>query len=193
MPFTEQTLEEKPYNKCIKCDKIGVRCDGPNFLAMSQERFGEWCKLRKQHLGWTRTYLAEITGVSEVSISRILSGKSQGLHVETMRAITKALVNGSWGQYPCADGSSETNELEKECLRLREQVAEDQRKIDHLKEQVVFRGNLLEQRGRFLRRKDHAIVGLSVAAAVLLVLAVFLLVYFAIPDMLDGSWGHIRY
>ena len=101
MPFSPETLEEKPYNICISCPRIGQSCDGPNFLAMSVERWCEWCHLRKDYLGWRSSVLAEKAGVSKISVDRIMSCDVKDLRITTMQAVTKALVNGSWGQSPC--------------------------------------------------------------------------------------------
>lgn len=101
MPFSPETLEEKPYNICISCSRIGQTCDGPNFLAMSVERWCEWCHLRRDYLGWKNSLLSEKSGVSKVSIDRIMSGDVKDLRITTMQAVTKALVNGTWGQSPC--------------------------------------------------------------------------------------------
>lgn len=101
MPFSPLTLEEKPYNICISCPKIGQSCDGPNFLAMSVERWCEWCRFRKEYLDWKNGTLAEKAGVSKVSVDRIMVGDVKDLRITTMQSVTKALVNGSWGQSPC--------------------------------------------------------------------------------------------
>ena len=101
MPFSPETLEEKPYNICISCSRIGQSCDGPNFLAMSVERWCEWCHLRRDYLGWRNSNIAEKAGVSKISVDRIMSGDVKDLRITTMQAVTKALVNGSWGQSPC--------------------------------------------------------------------------------------------
>lgn len=101
MPFSPESLEEKPYNICISCSRIGQSCDGPNFLAMTVERWCEWCRLRKEYLNWRNTMLSEKAGVSKISIDRIMAGDVKDLRITTMQAVTKALVNGSWGQSPC--------------------------------------------------------------------------------------------
>ena len=101
MPFSPDTLEEKPYNICISCPKIGQTCDGPNFLAMSVERWCEWCRLRRDHLKWKNQLVAEKACVSKVSVDRIMSGDSKDLRITTMQAVTRALVNGVWGHSPC--------------------------------------------------------------------------------------------
>lgn len=101
MPFSPETLEEKPYNICISCSRIGQSCDGPNFLAMSVDRWCEWCHLRRDFLNWRNSTIAEKSGVSKISVDRIMAGDVKDLRITTMQAVTKALVNGSWGQSPC--------------------------------------------------------------------------------------------
>ena len=101
MPFSPETLEEKPHNICISCSRIGQSCDGPNFLAMPVERWCEWCHLRRDFLGWRNSTIAEKAGVSKISVDRIMSRDVKDLRITTMQAVTKALVNGSWGQSPC--------------------------------------------------------------------------------------------
>ena len=107
MPFSPATFAEKPYNKCITCEHLGVRCDGPNFLAMSIERWCEWCRLRKLYLNVSSAEIADRAGVSKISVDRVMSGNCGDVRVSTMQLITKALVNGSWGQYPCASPEPE--------------------------------------------------------------------------------------
>ena len=101
MPLSQKSLEEKPYNICISCAKIGQSCDGPNFLAMTVEQWCEWCHLRKDYLHWTNSTLAEKAGVSKISVDRIMAGDVKDLRITTMQAVTRALVNGTWGQSPC--------------------------------------------------------------------------------------------
>lgn len=101
MPFSAETLEEKPYNICISCPRIGQTCDGPNFLAMSVDRWCEWCRLRRDFLGWKNKNVADKANVSRMSVDRIMDGDVKDLRITTMQAVTKALVNGTWGQSPC--------------------------------------------------------------------------------------------
>lgn len=157
MPFTPQTLEEKPYNMCINCTHIGKTCDGPNFLAMTIERWCEWCTLRKDYLGWSNARLAEKANVAKISVDRITSGNVKDLRITTMQAVTQALVNGSWGKHPCvlaADGENiiyrDSPELIARCEQLQQQAndirADDRRKIDHLKREVDFLSSQLDHK-----------------------------------------------
>lgn len=158
MPFSTETLEEKPYNICISCPRIGQTCDGPNFLAMSVYRWCEWCHLRRDYLGWKNSTLSEKSGVSKISIDRIMAGDVKDLRITTMQAVTRALVNGTWGQAPCvlvtetekeiyvdnpvivAQCQQLQNSLDTLSAEYKENLAavreEARQKIDFLKEQV---------------------------------------------------------
>ena len=161
MPFSPETLEEKPYNICISCSKLGQSCDGPNFLAMSVERWCEWCHLRRDYLKWKNQTIADKSGISKASIERFMSGDSKDLRISTMQAVTKALVNGCWGQSPCvlvtetekeidvdnpvivAQCQQIQNTLDALSVQYSEEVvairAEAQKKIDFLREQVAIK------------------------------------------------------
>lgn len=166
MPFSTETLEEKPYNICISCPHMGQSCDGPNFLAMSVERWCEWCHLRRDHLKWKNTTLSEKSGVSKISIDRIMAGDVKDLRITTMQAVTKALVNGPWGQSPCVLVSESEKEFhvdnpvilaqcqqlqvtldalatdtQKELAYIREEA---QRKIDFLRAQITIKDKHIE-------------------------------------------------
>lgn len=201
MPFSPETIAIKPYNQCIKCEYLGLKCDGPNVIAMSKERFCEWVKQRKQELGWSAVKLAEVSEVSKATVDRILSGSITGLNSETMRTITCALIYGyscpddNWGKYPCAMAAMAREGECAGCSSLRQQMqkqAEDDRaKIDFLKKQISFKEDQmlakdkqLEARSGFLRRKDLAITVLSVLLGIAILLIIAALAADAlIPDL----------
>lgn len=176
MPFSPETLEEKPYNICISCSKLGQSCDGPNFLAMTVERWCEWCHLRRDFLKWKNQTIADNAGVSKVSIERIMAGDVKDLRITTMQAVTKALVNGSWGQSPCvlvAETEKEiyvdnpvviaqcqhlqntldtlTEDYKKELAFVREEA---QKKIEFLREQVSIKDKHIDLLHSLINRKD---------------------------------------
>lgn len=171
MPFSRRTLEEKPYNRCINCIHIGELCDGPNFLAMEIERWCEWCRLRKEYLGWTNLRVAELADVSKISVDRIMRVDVKDLRISTMQAVTKALINGTWGKYPCvlaATGGIDTIE----CSKLRDEIVKlkadhgaelealrtsEEKKINYLKEQVRFLEEQILSKDKLLEAITHLI------------------------------------
>lgn len=166
MPFSPETLEEKPYNICISCPKLGQICDGPNFLAMSVDRWCEWCHLRRDHLKWKNQTIADKAGVSKISVDRIMAGDVKDLRITTMQAVTRALVNGSWGQSPCVLVTESEKEIYvdnpvivAQCQHLQTTLdtlsedykkemaavrAEAQKKIDFLREQIAIKDKQIE-------------------------------------------------
>lgn len=162
MPFSPETLEEKPYNICVSCSRIGQTCDGPNFLAMSVDRWCEWCRLRRDYLEWKNATIAEKSGVSKITIDRIMSGDTKDLRITTMQAVTKALVNGAWGQSPCVLVTENEKEIYvdnpviiAQCQQLQNSLdslseevvairAEAQKKIDFLRDQIAIKDRQID-------------------------------------------------
>lgn len=191
MPFSPNQHEEKPYNACIDCVHLGKNCDGPNFLAMTPERFGEWVKLRKQYKGWSVEDLAERSGVSESSLKRIIWGKANDLKLTTMQAITEVLVDGSWGQYPCAWAAS-TGALDNDADHLKDALAREKEAVVTLKEQLAKKDKQLDERRDFIYKKDAEISelkqerkGLRRISAVLSFLLAVTLVYITFTLIID--------
>ena len=179
MNNTPRNVEEKPYNACLDCANLGKTCDGPNFLAMTIERWVEWCKLRKMYLHMTAQNLSDASGVSLPTIERIFSGRTKDPALSTVQLITKALVNGSWGMYPCADPNGEAAELAAKCQQLQKELADMTLKKDHFKKlsedrlQMVKDAQInMQDRKDFLLRKDKFISLLSVALAVMTLVAI---------------------
>lgn len=182
MKISPQTLEEKPYNVCIDCIHIGKNCDGPNFLAMSTERWCEWCHLRKEHLNLKNSQIAELAGISEISVARVMSGHVKDIRVTTMQAVTKALINGSWGQYPCAMAAAEIEYVDnpaivEQCKKLqttldeltaahKAEIAEireyEEGRLDYLKDQMRTKDRLLEERFAIIKNRTRVVTMLSV-------------------------------
>ena len=177
MPFSPETLDEKPHNICISCPKIGKICDGPNFLAMPIERWCEWCHLRRDFLNWKNSTIAEKAGVSKISVDRIMAGDVKDLRITTMQAVTKALVNGVWGQSPCILVTETDKEIYvdnpvivAQCQHLQNTldnlsdyyktevaaVREDaQKKIDFLRDQLAIKDKQIEWMQSFIHQKDR--------------------------------------
>lgn len=174
MPFSPETLEEKPHNICVSCARIGDTCDGPNFLAMSVERWCEWCRLRRDFLKWKNQTIADKSGVSKISVDRIMAGDVKDLRITTMQTVTRALVNGAWGNAPCVLVTETEKEIYvdnpviiAQCQHLQHTIdqlsedfrqelsavrADDQKKIDFLMGQIAIKDKQIEW---MLSRKEE--------------------------------------
>lgn len=90
------------YDICLRCMDLGIKCDGPNTLAMTLDRWCEWCRSLKDLRGMTNAQIAEESGVSLATVDRIMSGKSpKDIRRNTAADINRALV-GSIGKWPCS-------------------------------------------------------------------------------------------
>ena len=122
------------YEKCLTCNKIGITCDGPNFMAMGTAELIEWCNNRRKQIpGMTYDRIAEATGLSKGTVSGFFGGTHADYRIETIRPILKLLVGGEWDDNPCADPTtSERAGYEERIRQLENEIAWRDDKIQHL-------------------------------------------------------------
>lgn len=200
------------YEKCLECKKLGNPCDGPNFMAMSTEDLIHWCNERKKQLpGLTYDRIVEQTGLSKGTVSGFFKGTHADYRIETIRPILKLLVGGEWEDSPCGDPTAEERAYYEDKVRaLEKDVAWHEDKIKYLNQQIEdllkqkeamqtlitntnarntqdkdFLRKQLDERYRFLKRKDKVIVILSV----LLGLSVAVIIAALIIDRMNGGVG----
>ena len=92
----------KLYDKCVGCKNLGVCCDGPR--TTSVEDLDRWCELMrgfKEWKGLTNDEIADESGVSLTTVSKIMSGNvEKDIRWNTVRSIERVLI-GPGGLYPC--------------------------------------------------------------------------------------------
>lgn len=213
MQFTQSFLDQ-PHQRCVACPRLGVYCDGRNFLAHGLTKFAEWCRLRKNYLltlepnKWTNKYIADEAGVSLKTVERLMSGKITDMSVYTASQILRVLVNGTWGQNPCPldfvtaeeqEAMDNARLIAAECKKLgddlEEQKALHRRTVDFLKEEIAEKNKQLEakdtllaERREFIKRKDRFIVLLAVLLGLCVAIIVAALVVDAFNDNLGFFW-----
>jgi len=177
-----KTAKSKLYDICLQCPYMRESCDGPNVLAMEYVRWAEWARERIKRMGLARADVAEEAELSLSTVNSALSGAGYDIRTDTMRRITKAIIGGCWGQYPChfaalliegadlEDGDKDSAgefvikwDLERAKFeeKERELRADYQAKIDYLKEQVVIRDKYLDQKNQMIDDLTRAIIRLS--------------------------------
>lgn len=119
----DPNIKDRPYDLCLDCPSFSKTCDGPNILAMSNERWVEWANARMEQLGISRSKLAILSGVPEGTVISVLSGRTKDARFSTIRDMTKALVGGCWGQYPC----------HLSALMMNSELVEDDADVDKMK------------------------------------------------------------
>lgn len=144
------------YSECVSCEKLGVSCAGPKFVAMPAPELIAWCKARKARLGLSNGKLAELSGMAKGTIDRLFAGEHIDFRYETIRPLVMALTGGNAGGNPCpAPHDGDNAELIKKAERLarnnkllQERISKDseqhQRELDFLREQIKHEQSVAE-------------------------------------------------
>ena len=192
------------YKDCLTCPKLGISCDGANFLAMTAHELLDWCKLRKNRMGLSNADLAEMAGVPVGTLNRLFSSDMIDCKYETVRPIVKALV-GDWTKSPCpTPGDAKQDEhliaelerlkAENESIKRHFTEAEDRHnKImqQHYEDIAKVRENTQNALVLFksqMRAKNIAIIVLSAVVLLFIFAALGLYVY----DKLSPGIGWLR-
>lgn len=183
------------YSQCLKCPKIGVSCDGPNFFALQTPELLAWCKERKKELRLSNAQLAEMSGMPKGTIDRLFAGEHTDFRYETIRPLLKALTGGSWSGIPCASVHEEESlqnkikELEAELDRRDESIRHYKENYDDMTTLVANTNKRHEEQLNFLRgeikRKNKAVTTLTVVVA----LALLYIIVTLVIDLADPSQG----
>ena len=172
---------------------------------MEIQRLSEWCRLRKEYLHrkdlkWTNAYIAEKSGVSEKTIYRFLSGNIDDIKISTAALILKVLVNGTWGQYPCALAAMDEADpvtvdspaLVQKCEHLQSEVDALNKNNEFLRQQIKFNEDQMNSKDKTLvelydslKNKDRVLLMLGA----LLVISLSFIIGALIIDKLNPNIG----
>ena len=102
-----EVTEDKPFNKCFKCQSLRNGCSGPNLTVAEPKRACEFLQMVRIFFGYTYQQVADGTAalgmpVSLASVKRILTGKVANPDFYSITAISKFLLGAHNGKYPCA-------------------------------------------------------------------------------------------
>lgn len=101
------------FEKCIKCDRIGIDCV-PNLMLLPFPDLIQWCDKRQKYLGWSNQTLADKSKVPVGTINRIKAGE-EDCKYSTMRSILIALIGGTTDEFSC---TARVELLEQQAARL---------------------------------------------------------------------------
>lgn len=135
------------YDRCLNCTYLLEKhCDGPNILAMTPKRRGEWLRALKQIRGLTIQDIADQAEVATATVERILSGDElKDIRVNTLARISFVLV-GSAGQYPCALASADDSAyLAKTIAEKDVQISRMRETIDNIHESYAKELNAIRE------------------------------------------------
>lgn len=172
------------FNNCITCPKLGVSCKKLDFIIeLPATELLDWCRKRKAFLGLSNAKLADLSGVPKGTIDRTFSGEHLDFKHETIRPILKVLVGGSFNSEACEDPKDD--HADEAIEHLQEKLADAQKKIDFLVEQVKIKDKMHEDRTEFIKRKNRIIAILSA----FLTFAVLLIFAALVIDRLNSDIG----
>ena len=125
------------YSECVRCQKLGHECDGPNFVAMPPQELIAWCKERKKHMGLTNAKLAELTGLPQGTIDSLLANTHADFKFSTIRPLLQVLVGGKWAGDPCADPTGTASaELQEKIRALELEIQHKDKTIQDHEDQI---------------------------------------------------------
>jgi len=131
------------FEKCIRCDDIGVSCL-PYLTALPFAELIQWCVKRQKYLEWTNQTLADKSGVPVGTINRIKAGDYADCKYSTIKNMLNALVGVTAAELPCttpdAGQEQERSQQLSAALKALEQAEakniENKAAIDYLLAQV---------------------------------------------------------
>lgn len=146
---------------------------------MSTERWLEWIKARKTIVGLTNAQIADRELLSKPTVDRILSGHITDLRLSTLKGITKAVIDGSWGEFPCHNSETiqamarlSVEEIKEfESLKAQKETFNETIKEvkAHSEKSIAFLAKQLEDAKATIRAKERRITILSVVVGLLAV------------------------
>ena len=131
------------FEKCIRCDNIGVSCH-PYLNVLPFAELIQWCIKRQKYLEWTNQTLADRSSVPVGTINRIKAGDYADCKYSTIKNILNALVGASLKEPTCAtpdagrdqESSRQLAAALEDLERATAKNAEDKAAIDYLLNQV---------------------------------------------------------
>ena len=170
------------YEECITCEKLGTKCDGPNFMLMSTMDIVDWID-RYQHVHHiTNSELAEMSAVPKGTIDGIKARKRTDIRHETLRPILRALMGGENLGGPCPGTDEKTaTGLETENKSLKHDLQLAEKLIDHQEREI-------KRCTKGLKEQTVAI-GVLIASCAIIFIA---LIAYLMLDMENHNAGFIR-
>lgn len=125
------------FEKCIKCDSIGVSCV-PNLWLLPFSELIKWCIKRQEYLGWSNQKWADESTVPVGTIKRIKAGDYADCKYSTIKSLAISVIGGTTNEFAC------TEQVEKE-LRNMEQLEQQAAKLSLVEAENERLKNILSQ------------------------------------------------
>lgn len=115
------------FEKCIKCDSIGISCV-PNLWLLPFHELIKWCIKRQEYLDWSNQKWSDESKVPVGTIKRIKAGDYEDCRYSTIKSLAISVIGGTTNEFEC------TELVEKE-LRNIELLAQQAAKLSVVEEE----------------------------------------------------------
>lgn len=185
-------------NDCASCERLGVSCSGPQFMAMEPAVLTSWMRARKAALNLTNEDIARQAGASLASVNRLFSGAWTNYKLDTVSPILQVLLGGSWPALSCAAETGQeifalrgrVHHLEGELSATRDSVGQlhesAQDNADTLRAQIAQLLEQIDQLRRQLARYRRLAYALGIGLFSFMLCTILLLFY----DLSNGDVGY---
>lgn len=173
------------YSKCVSCPKLGVSCDGPNFVAMNAAELVAWCNARKDFMKISNARIAEMAGMSKGTVDGFFANAHADFRFETIRPVLRVLVGGEFSGVPCPDPSSgekaayeeRIRGLEADNARLEEKARDLSKNYDDMKTLITNTNKRNMDSQKFLRNQVKIFSTLFSVSVGIIVLIIMLIIF----------------
>lgn len=185
------------YEKCLRCDQLGITCDGPNLLLLEDIELGQWLNELRKIRNLTYDKSAAETSVSKTALYNFLTGTHPNCRLDTVRPLAKRFIGGDCDS-PCGNvTTAEKASYEERIHQLEAVIAQKDDKISDLTQQKEAMQTLItntnkrhEEQLQFLRKEIKRKNKFMTAMTILSVLALLYIIVTLIIDMADPSKGY---
>ena len=109
------------FEKCIKCNNIGISCV-PNLWLLPFHELIKWCIKRQEHRGWSNQKWAEESNVPVGTIKRIKAGDYEDCKYSTIKSLAISAIGGTTNEFACTElvekELRQLEQLEQQAARL---------------------------------------------------------------------------
>lgn len=137
------------FEKCIKCDSIGISCV-PNLWLLPFHELIKWCIKRQEHRGWSNQKWADESNVPVGTIKRIKAGDYEDCKYSTIKSLAISVIGGTTNEFAC------TELVEKE-LRQMERLEQQAAKLSAVEDENEILKERLSKIDELHRKDIHII------------------------------------
>ena len=174
------------FRRCVKCDRLGHTCGGPDFYLLTAEELTQRCKQRKDYLHLTNAHIAEAANMARGTVDNFFASTHSDFRYETIRPILKVLIGDECENEPCHLTSDSDQQKIQAALAENEHLRST---LDHEQQHIDFiKAQLAQEHDRSVARKRLVYI-LAISLAVVLSAIIIALAM----DELDPTYGYFRH